>query len=582
MAIPNEIISEIIDKANITDIVSSYVNLKRNGRDAVGLCPFHNEKTPSFHVSEEKQVYHCFGCGAGGSVVSFVMNIENLTFIDAVKTLGDRVGVRVPEDENYDDKHAKFRERLLEVNREAGKFFYKCLVSEQGGVALNYLLSRGLSKETIVKFGLGYAPDGWDNLLKHLKAKGFSEYEMMSAGLLAENREKKRVYDRFRNRVMFPVFDVRGNPIAFGGRVLDDSKPKYLNTNDTMVFDKSSNLFALNLARKSNSKRIIIAEGYMDVITLHQHGVDTAVASLGTAFTENQAKLLKRYSDEVVLCYDGDEAGLKAANRALDILTDFEIKARIITLKGAKDPDEFCKKFGVSEFFKVIDGAKSPVLYKISRLKEKYDTTVPEQKISFIKDAATEIAKLRNEIDREVYAKELSSVYDIPYASVLGQIKLMRKTYVSKEESKEKAQVINNMRQKNLISGGSSKNLDEAQKKLLNLMFYSKDVCETLKNTFDITRFTDEFYKEVADKITAFRENSKADIKESEFISLFPVEKAGVIAEILSLETHFENKVLGAEQLVEFIKRNLLKMEIGNDVNKAKMFLEQRKNLQNK
>ena len=489
MAIPREIISEIIDKADILDIVSSYVNLKRNGRDAVGLCPFHNEKTPSFHVSGDKQVYHCFGCGAGGSVITFVMNIENLSYVDTIKSLGDRVGVRVPDDQNFDDSKEKLKKRLLEANKEAGKFFYKCLLSDEGKQARDYLISRGLSKETIVKFGLGYAPNAWDTLSKHLKALGFTEYEMVSAGLLAENHEKKRVYDRFRNRIMFPVFDVRGNLIAFGGRVLDDAKPKYLNTNDTPVFDKSANLFALNIARKSNSKRLIMVEGYMDVITLHQYGVDTAVASLGTAFTDSQARLLKRYADEVVLCYDSDEAGIKAANRALELLNKFDIKSKVISLGGAKDPDEFCKKFGVDEFLRVIDGAKSPVLYKIERLKEKYDLGVPEQKIAFLKDSASVIASLHSEIDRDIYAKEISDKYSVDANAFKRQIKALRTSYLNKEDKKIQNEVIKDLRQKSIVSNGTSKSLKEAQKKLLNLMYYNSDVLKFVESSFETEKF---------------------------------------------------------------------------------------------
>lgn len=576
MAIPQEVISEIIGRTDIIDIVSSYVSLKRNGRDAVGLCPFHNERTPSFHVSADKQVYHCFGCGAGGSVISFVMNIENLSYVDAIKSLADRAGVVIPEGE-YDDSREKLKKRLIAANSEAGKFFYKSLISELGKEALSYLISRGITKGTIVKFGIGYAPNGWDNLLKHMKHLGFSEYELVSAGLLAENKEKKRIYDRFRNRVMFPIFDVRGNAVAFTGRVLDDSKPKYLNTNDTPVFDKSSTMFALNFARKSNSKRLIIVEGQMDVISLHQAGIDTAVASSGTAFTENHARLLKRYADETVLCFDSDEAGVKASKRALDILTKYDIKTRVLTLEGAKDPDEFVKKFGPDEFLRLADGAKSPLLYKIGKIKEKYSMDIPEQKISFLKEASAEIASLKSDIEREIYSKELSASYDIPYDVIKRQISSIRTNYIKNEERKDRIAVIRNLKQNSIVTNGSSKNIEDTEKKLLNLIFYDNGVYKFIKNSLAVSDFTNEFHRLVAEKINEFKKAGQKDIKESDFISCFPPEDAGKLAEILSIESHFDDKILGAEQLVEFLKKNLEKAEIGNDILKAKTFLEQKK-----
>ena len=335
--IPSELIQQIAERSDIVDIISGYTVLKRSGRGATGLCPFHNEKTPSFHVSPEKQVYHCFGCGAGGSVINFVMQAENLTFVDAVKFLGERAGISIPDDNSYDDRLSKQRQRLLEANKAAARFFYDVLLSDDGKSAREYLLSRGLSVETITKFGLGFAPESWDRLTKHLKSLGFSDYEIMDSGLVTQRQDKKSYYDRFRNRVMFPIFDVRGNVIAFGGRVMDDSKPKYLNSSDTKVFDKSSNLFALNLAKKSESKTFVVVEGYMDVITLHQHGVTTAVASLGTALTENHARLLKRYAEEVVLCYDSDEAGRNAAKRGLEILSAINEPVPMVKVLTAKN-----------------------------------------------------------------------------------------------------------------------------------------------------------------------------------------------------------------------------------------------------
>ncbi len=576
MAIPGEVIQEVIDKANISDVISRYVKLKRSGSSTVGLCPFHNEKTPSFHVSQEKQVYHCFGCGAGGTVINFIMQIENLEFVDAIKFLGEMYGVRIPENSSSDNEYLKKKERLYAINKEAGKFFYSQLASPEGAQAKNYLLNRGLSKETIVKFGLGYAPDSWDKLFKHIKSLGFSEYEAQSAGILASSNG--RVYDRFRNRVMFPIFDIRGNVIAFGGRVLDDSKPKYLNTNDTPVFDKSSNLFGLNIAKKSKSKTFIMVEGYMDVITLHQHGIDTAVASLGTAFTDGQAKLLKRYAEEVVLCYDGDEAGKKAANKAVDILSAHDIKTKVISLSGAKDPDEFCKKNGVDAFRMVISDAKTPLLYKIGILKTKYDVTIPDQKIEFLKAAAKEIANLPGALDREIYAKEISAEYAVSFESVNTMVKREYAALKNKTEKKMRLDAVNDLKQRAIVTGGESKFNKEAKIKLLNVMFYSQNAYEEVESTFDFELFNDDFYRSIAEKIKEYRSQSNADIKESEFILEFPFEKMGELSEILSSDHKFDDDVLGARQLVAAIKENAKRAEIASshDLNKARELLAER------
>ncbi len=557
VAIPNETIQQIIEKADIVDVVSKYVSLKRNGNSTVGLCPFHNEKTPSFHVSSSKQLYHCFGCGEGGTVINFVMKAENLDFVEAVKFLGDMYGVRVDETV-YDDKQARRRKRLYEINKDAAKFFYATLGTPDGKEGLNYFLSRGLSKEIITKFGLGFAPNSWDKLKNHLKAKGYTDYEMVDAGLVST--KDKRTFDRFRNRVMFPIMDVRGNVIAFGGRVLDDSKPKYLNTSETPVFDKSANLYALNISKKSNSKTFVVVEGYMDVITLHQHGVDTAVASLGTALTSNHAKLLKKYADSVVLCYDSDEAGKTAAMRAVEIFSKYDIKTKVITLKGAKDPDEYCKKFGVSRFFEVINGAQDPILYKIGNLKAKYDISIPDQKAEFIKEAAGEIANFPSEIDREIYAKEIATQFDISYDAVNSQIRYKLAVNKKKNNRKEQTKVIADLKQRAVINKDGSLLLKEAEKKLLNLMFYDNKVFKYVKENFDFSNFSTVLYKEVAEK-TENMIKDKKELQESELLLEFP-ENSGEISEILSREIKAEDKMFAARQILQTINNFRKKAEI--------------------
>ncbi len=581
VVIPGEIIQQITERSDIVDIISGYTSLRRSGRSATGLCPFHNEKTPSFHVSPEKQVYHCFGCGAGGSVINFIMQAENLTFTDAVKFLGERAGISIPDDNSYDDRIAKQRQRLLEANKAAARFFYDVLLSDDGKDARSYLLSRGLSVETITKFGLGFAPDSWDRLTKHLKGLGFSDYEIMDSGLVTQRQDKKSYYDRFRNRVMFPIFDVRGNVIAFGGRVMDDSKPKYLNSSDTRVFDKSSNLFALNLAKKSENKVLIMVEGYMDVITLHQYGVTTAVASLGTALTENHARLLKRYADEVVLCYDSDEAGRNAAKRGLEILTAGGVKTRVVTLDGAKDPDEFCKKNGVDAFLQQINSAKTPLLYKIGLLKAKYDINSPDEKVEFLNEAAKELAKMYNPVEREIYIKEVSTMCDVSEKSLSSIVARAMADNKKTEAKKDKSEILKDLKQRSVISqsGGI---IYQNEKKLINLMFYDYEAFKFITENYDINEMTDEFLKKLALEICKMRENTKSEPKEIELISAFEPEAAGKIADILSCELHFENKKAGAGQIINSLnaalrKKRLTELGKSGDLEKIKELLEQKK-----
>ncbi len=577
MAIPSEVIAQVLERANIYDVISRYTTLKRSGSSAKGLCPFHSEKTPSFSVSEQKQVYHCFGCGASGSVINFVSNIENLSFVEAVKFLGDMYGIRVEDTAFTDDRLAKRKSRIYEINKTAARFFYDNLISEKGYEARKYLLERGLTNETINRFGLGYAENSFNSLINFLKGTGFSDYEISDAGLSAK-KDNKKPYDFFRNRVMFPVFDVRGNVIAFGGRVLDDSKPKYLNSPETPVFDKRKNLFGLNIAKKSSSKRFILVEGYMDTISLHQHGADTAIASLGTSLTEDHAKLLKRYADEIVLCYDSDGAGQAAASRAIEILSKHDIKTKVLTLSGAKDPDEFVKKFGLNKFLESIEGSKVPVLHNIGAIKAKYDISVPEQKVEFLKLASFELAKLSSAIEREIYIKEVSKMADVSFETLSLQVKKSASGMKKKEESAEKQNIIRDLKQRTVIKDNSSKLIEELEMQLLNLMFYNISVCNFVKDNFDINSFSKELFIEFAQKITAIYEISKAEVKESDFISSFDFEVSGSLAEILSIETHFEDKLSGAKQIINKLKalkqRELIK-QLGKsgDINQVRDLL---------
>ena len=365
MKISERFIQELLEKVDIEQVVSPYVNLKRRGKTLVGLCPFHNEKTPSFTVYPESHSFYCFGCGAGGDVISFVRRMENLDYVEAVKSVAQLAGVSMPED-GYDDSLSKQRMRLLGANREAARFFNACLFEPENRHALDYFLNRGLTVNTIRRFGLGYAPDDWRRLINHLREKGYTEQELVLANLArrSDKNGKANYYDNFRNRVMFPIIDLRGNVIAFGGRVMDDSKPKYINTSDTPVYKKSNGVFALNFAKNANDNKLILVEGYMDVIALHQAGFTNAVACLGTAFTSEQANLLSRYADEIMICYDNDGAGKQATERALAVLGKTGLKLRVVQMTGGKDADEIIRKHG-KEVHEVVSLATTP--HRVSR-----------------------------------------------------------------------------------------------------------------------------------------------------------------------------------------------------------------------
>ena len=425
MAISEQYLEELTERNDIVDVVGSYVQLtKRSGSNLFGLCPFHSEKTPSFSVAPDKQIYHCFGCGKGGSVIGFIMEIENLSFPDAVAFLARRAGMAIPEQE--DDPNARKRERMLALNREAARFFYDQLKSPEGGRAQEYLSRRQLTGRTAKNFGLGFAPDTWTSLTDAMKAKGYSEQELFDAGLVRHGK-KGGVYDTFRDRLMFPVIDVRGNVIGFSGRILGDGEPKYMNTPETLVFSKSHNLFGLNLAKKSKMGFIILVEGNVDVASLHQAGFDCAVASLGTSLTPEQARLLSRYTNEIVIAYDGDNAGQKAAQRAIGLLEKLDMRVRVLRMEGAKDPDEYIKTYGADAFRNLLDGSENHIEYRLQSVQRKYDLSAPEQKVAYVKEAAGVIAQLPGSVEREVYAMRVAELAGIQNAAVNDEIARQRK-----------------------------------------------------------------------------------------------------------------------------------------------------------
>ena len=418
--IPREYIDEVVRRSDITEVVSSYVQLRHRGRTHTGLCPFHSEKTPSFVVYPETQSFYCFGCGAGGDVITFVRKINNLDYVEAVKMLAGRAGMPMPEE---DDKAGRLRSRVLAINKEAARFFYEQLNAENDDAraARAYWRGRGLSDSTIRRFGLGFSPNDFGALRRHLRTRGYTEEEMLASGL-QKRSEKGNVYDVFRGRVMTPIFDLRGNVIAFGGRVLGDEKPKYINSPETLVYKKSKAMFALNIAKKSASRRYILCEGYMDVISLHQAGFDTAVAACGTALTPDQVRLLGEYADEVVLFYDSDEAGQKATARSLGLFAESPVKVSVLNIPGAKDPDEFIKKYGRERFEALLNGTSNAIEYKLAKVREKYDLARPADRVEYIKDAIRLLAGRLTPTEREVYAGRLAEETDVAKANVMAQL----------------------------------------------------------------------------------------------------------------------------------------------------------------
>ena len=409
MAFPEGFIYELKARNDITEVISNYISLKRRGRNMVGLCPFHGEKTPSFNIYTETDSFYCFGCGASGDVISFIMKIENLDYLDAVRYLAQRAGIEVP-DNSYDSSMSNLRKRIFEANREAARFYYRTLISPAGRTGLDYLRRRMLTDATIRHFGLGFAPDSWTALSDYLIDKGFKPDELISANLSVRRRNGKGVIDRFRGRVMFPIIDLRGNVIAFGGRIMTDEKPKYLNSSDTPVFKKSENLFSLNNAKNSGSRALLLCEGYMDVISVNQAGFQNAVASLGTALTSEQASLMKRYADEIIICYDADEAGQKATARAIPLLREAGLNIRVLSIPNGKDPDEFIKSKGAdgpAAFKAIIDASGNDVDYRLQKLRADYNLTTSEGRVGYLEAAARLISDIKSPIERDVYVSKL-------------------------------------------------------------------------------------------------------------------------------------------------------------------------------
>ena len=438
MAFSPAFLDELAARNPIEDVVGQYVALTRRGSNLFGLCPFHSEKTASFSVAPDKGIYYCFGCHKGGGPINFSMEVESLDYPDAVRFLAKRAGMEVPEDNAYRSNYKK-QERLRALCKDAARYFHEQLNGPMGQPGRDYIVQRGLSRATVTRFGLGFAPEGWSNLLDTMTKKGYTKEELLDAGLVLQS-QKGGLYDRFRNRLMFPIIDVRGNVIGFGGRVMDDSKPKYLNSPETVIFNKRKNLFALNVAKKSKQGRIILTEGYMDAIALHQYGFDCAVASLGTALTEEHAQLLAKYTNQVVLTYDGDEAGQNATRRAIPMLEKAGLQVKILRMQGAKDPDEFLKKYGTDKFKVLLERSENQAEYRLLSLQNRYDLEQDDQRVAFLKEAAQLISTFSTAVEREVYGARAAEAAGITADAMKLEINRAFKRRKAAEKKRQEQQ----------------------------------------------------------------------------------------------------------------------------------------------
>lgn len=493
MRYSDDLIEEIRSRNDIVDVISGYVKLQRKGSSYFGLCPFHNEKSPSFSVSPGKQIYYCFGCGAGGNVLTFIMEYENYSFMEALKFLADKAGIQLPELEHSKEAKAQADKKsaLLEINKKAAGYFYYKLRQENGRHAYEYLLQRGLAAETIQKFGLGYADKYSNDLYQYMKQQKYSDELLRESGLF-QSDEKNRTYDKFWNRVIFPIMDVNHRVIGFGGRVMGDGKPKYLNSPETMIFDKSRNLYGLNLARTSRKRQMIVCEGYMDVISMHQAGFNNAVASLGTAFTSQQASLLKRYTDEVLLLYDSDEAGQKAALRAIPMLKEAGLPARIVDLKPYKDPDEFIKHLGAEAFQERLDQAMNSFLFEISVLEKQYNMSDPQGKTGFHREIASKLLSFPEELERSNYMEAVARKYHIRYEDLKKMVNQMAMKGMSSQEYKKPKSGIQSKKE-------DESGIDKAQKLMLTWLVSYPDTFRVTKPYIGPDDFTTPLYHTVAE-----------------------------------------------------------------------------------
>ncbi len=578
MAFPDGFLDELIYKNEITDVVGSYVQLtKKSGNNLFGLCPFHNEKTPSFSVSADKQIYHCFGCGKGGGVINFIMEVEGLNFREAVEFLAKRAGMEMPDDDTPKDVRNR-RARILELNRDAAKFYFSVLSSSEGKAAVDYINKRGISKGTATRFGLGAAPDEWTRLCEAMTKKGYTYQELFDAGLCKRGKNGSGFYDTFRNRLMFPVIDIRGSVLGFSGRALGDNEPKYLNSPDTPVFSKSRNLFAMNLAKKTSHDMIILVEGNVDVVSLHQAGFDCAVASLGTSLTPDQARLISRYTKKVVIAYDSDEAGKKATQRAIGILDTVGLEVKVLTIPGAKDPDEFIKANGAEGFKRLLDGSENRIDYRLLTLKSKYDLTTDDGRIAYLNSATDMLSDLPNAVERDVFAVKISEETSVSKDAVLLEINKKRRRKAAQYKKKREQDTMRAanalqpeskaLRYENVISAA-------AEEGVIRLLLLDPTLSEYTKNLSQ-NDFSSEFlgtiYSIILDRIQTGKDLSPASIA----AQLEP-DKASHLSLIMQKPESASDGQATMRDYTDKIKTEKLKADMSGDLEAVAKLMRQKK-----
>lgn len=580
MYYPEELIEEVRMKNDIVDVISGYVRLQKKGASYFGLCPFHNEKSPSFSVSPGKQMYYCFGCGAGGNVFTFLMNYENYTFGEAVKALAERAGVGLPEMEYSAEakKKESRRAKLLEINKEAAKYYFYLLRSKQGETGYRYLESRKLSQETMQKFGLGYSSKYSNDLIQYLKKKGYSEELIRDAGL-ANVDEKHGMYDKFWNRVMFPIQDINHRVIGFGGRVMGDGTPKYLNSPETEIFDKSRNLYGLNFARTARKNNIILCEGYMDVISMHQAGFTQAVASLGTAFTSGQANLLRRYAENIILSYDSDGAGVKAALRAIGILKEAGLTGKVLNLEPYKDPDEFIKNLGKEAFQERINQAENSFFFEIRILEGQYDQNDPEAKTKFHREIARKLCEFKEDVERENYLQAVADKYHIGFEN-------LRKLVVSYASQTGLVRPVERPKSGTSQKNNPEENAKKSQRLLITWITDEPSVYQKIKRYISAGDFTEDLYQKVAERL--FSELEQGTYNPAGIISMFEDEEeqreaASLFHTKLPELTTAQEKEKAFRDILLSVKKNSYEYytaKLGTDVNALKQVIDGKKALE--
>lgn len=585
MYYPDELIEEIRSRNDVVDIISGYVRLQKKGNSYFGLCPFHNEKSPSFSVTPGKQMYYCFGCGAGGNVITFLMKYENLSFTEAVKSLADRAGVSLPEPEYSEEMKRKEnkRQQMFAVNKEAAKYFYFQLRSNQGKPGMEYLQGRQLSEETMKQFGLGFANVTSNDLVQYLRTKGYDDKLIAEAGL-ASMDERYGLHDKFWNRVMFPIQDANHRVIGFGGRVMGDGKPKYLNSPETLIFDKSRNLYGLNFARTSRAKNIILCEGYMDVIAMHQAGFNQAVASLGTAFTSGQANLIRRYAETVILAYDSDGAGVNAALRAIGILKEVGIPGKVLNMKPYKDPDEFIKNLGKEAFQERINQAENSFFFELRILQESFDMEDPAGRTNFHREIAKKLCEFEEEVERDNYIEAVAEKYKIgqdnlrklviSYASKTGGVKPVERPKPTTGNGN------------NQTKNTPEENIRRSQRLLITWIVEEPAVFKKIKQYISPEDFTDDLYRQVAEKLFASLE--EGTLNPASIISMFEdEEEQQKVAElfntkVVSLNTK-EEKENAFHDIVYAVKKNSFEYysaRLGTDLTAIDQVIQAKKALE--